>query len=154
MNFTYYDEDHPDIEGARSRAEVLLGNDVLSDRRFPPPKVRLIRECSAVCEAETPTHYDPDTEVKTGGLNGVIVQLRTGEILLAVNPDSRRHGVATRLLSTIVNSTGRTGFFDLSVHNDEAQHFALTAGYRPLAVTTAGRIHYTSNGNVMEENTQ
>jgi hypothetical protein len=144
MNFNVYNTDNPDIEGMRSRAGELFGNPDFANRRFSTLQTAQVAEATYIVEAETPVRYDPDTEVKEGGIVGAAALLPSGEILVCVNDESLRNGVGTRLLEEVERgSTTVEPFLDMGVHNVEGQHFALTAGYRPSGINVEGRVIYT-----------
>lgn len=143
MNINLYVEGNHDLEGARSRMRDLLGNADFSGRNFSASKIEEVDQSTLLVEAEIPVHYNPDTEVKEGGVLGVGAQLPSGELLVCVNSEAYREKIGTEILNTIHRNRPQNGFFDLSVHNMEGQAFALASGYRPSSLSLDGRIIYT-----------
>jgi hypothetical protein len=101
-----------------------------------------------VITVEAPYNYDPDTEVKSGGLVGVMVQLNDGScrVLMAVAAPARRCGVGTAL--TVAHSVlgGWTAWVKTS--NRDAQQFLLARGLQPMHINSQGAVRY---GNISWE---
>lgn len=113
-----------------------------------------------VVRAERQAHYDEETEVKYGGVTGVVVGMPTGDdrLLVAVHSGSRRTGVGARLVEfarawgnyNAVTWVGRT--------NSVGQRFLLAQGWLPQQFNGAGAICYTygdrSDADAVEEDTR
>lgn len=146
MRFHHYHPEHLDLEGSRARAKAFLALVSNSDRRFSDEAIEMIDSSLWIIEASTPTHYDADSEVKTGGSVGVGVVLPDKSLLIAVSPDARRQGVASRLFQSLRSETPHHDTYcTLSIHNRDGQMFALSQGMITTGIDMTGFITYRSN---------
>lgn len=100
------------------------------------PKPCLLR---AVVESS----YDPDTEVKRGGLLGVLVQMNDGNrrAVLAVAEQFRRKGVGSALLDLHTRAIGSPNFW-VARGNVGAQQFLLQRGLVVQQMNGRGALMY------------
>jgi len=102
---------------------------------------------------ETPFAYDEDTEVKSGGVLGVLVCWpdEDNKVVLAVNKLHRRQHIG-RLLMV---ATRPSGVYDYTawVHttNTPAQHFLLSRGAGPIAFNAAGGVCWQTPGFIASD---
>lgn len=94
-----------------------------------------------VLSLETPYTFDEETEVKTGGTLGMLVQLNNGtnRAMLAVASGFRRAGVAKGLLVAHYESLGYPSFW-LAPSNVVGQHFLLDNNYQPVEMNRRGAL--------------
>lgn len=102
--------------------------------------------------AEVPFNYDPDTEVKTGGLLGVLVQLNDGQsrALCSVAEPHRRQGVASALLYLHREAAGAPAFW-VGRQNVTAQTFLLRNGYFVEQMNSRGALRFTQTATEDQE---
>lgn len=95
---------------------------------------------------EVPHHFDPDTEVKTGGTFGVLFQLNDGAMrgMLAVAETFRRQGVGSALLDAHVNLLGTPSMWVHRV-NVPAQQFLLNNGLTVQNLNANGVLRFGSD---------
>lgn len=106
-------------------------------RQTGQPPVRIV-------EVGRPSSYDPDTEVKTGGVVGMAVVYESGRTMLAVAPASRGSRVGRTLLAEAGYGLTITDPLTLWIHqsNVGAQRFALACGLVPESMNGSGAIAY------------
>jgi len=97
-------------------------------------------EAPVVVVVEAPVRFDPETEMKEGGVLGLAVVWRE-RIALAVNRRARRKGLGTALLVQARVFAPGAGLY-VAPRNIGAHHFLLEAGMRPLSVGSSGVVRY------------
>lgn len=90
-----------------------------------------------------PYSFDEETEVKKGGVLGVVVQTNDGtcRAMLATAGGVRRRGVAGALLGAHLSLLGGPTFW-LHPSNAPAQHFLLRNGFQPVQMNRRGAVRY------------
>lgn len=131
-----------------------------SDRRYSPSSLDRIGLAATAAEihgeggvgwmpmlavVEEPFAYDPDTESKSGGIQGMAVCWPGDKTLICVKPSSREQGIGKRLITTLNRQMG-IGALVLWVgrENLPGHHFALRSGLYPSAMNSAGAVRYDS----------
>lgn len=116
-------------------AEQTFSDEPHIHRALPPSPPVII-------EVGSDFTYDPDTEVKSGGTLGVLVQLNDdyNRALLAIAPAARRKGIGSALLR-VHEAFGPASLF---VHrgNVTAQMFLLNRAYLPQVINQQGAIRF------------
>ncbi len=101
-----------------------------------------------------PFRFDEDTEVKSGGLIGVVVMWpsESGRVILAVHADYRRKHLGRTLLSVLRNqgtSVQLTSW--VNKYNHVGQHFLLSTGFTPTGFNQSGGVCWTLGEDTSEE---
>jgi GNAT superfamily N-acetyltransferase len=96
--------------------------------------------------AESPYSYDNDTEIKRGGIHGMLIALPNDEGtyrgILSVSEHSRRQGIGTALMTAAQNFGPRLSMY-ANRTNLVAMRLAASTGYSPVQVNSvSGVIEY------------
>lgn len=100
-----------------------------------------------IAYAEVPFSYDEETEVKTGGVVGMVIVLPGGRTMLAVHQEKRRARVGQALLITARDAIRYELALWIHRTNLVAQHFAISdsLGFMPFTVNRLGAVQYSMN---------
>ncbi len=93
--------------------------------------------------AEAPFSYDEDTEVKSGGILGMLIRWPDTKTVIAVHRNSRRKSVGRRLFEV-----AQRNYLDMSFwvgrSNRQGQQFLLSLGMSPSAMNSQGGIRFST----------
>jgi GNAT superfamily N-acetyltransferase len=92
-----------------------------------------------------PTTYDENTEVKNGGMVGVLVSWEddSKRAIMAVHKNYRRKSIGTSLFIRMRYSVLNANWW-VGRHNQTGQQFLLSIGLFPTAFNTSGAIRYSA----------
>lgn len=96
--------------------------------------------------ATSPQSFDEETEVKTGGMAGMMVTFPDGKALFAVISSLRRKGIGSNIFRYNSDYSGILPYFWVAVSNVPGQMFLLSQGLVATALNSAGAIRYGYNG--------
>jgi hypothetical protein len=101
---------------------------------------------------EMPSSYDPDTEVKSGGIVAACAYWPEvdGRYVLAVGGNSRRQRFGSVLTKYIQYITGNPMYVWVSPENQTGQHFLLTMGFAADTINRMGTLRWAHGMNDLE----
>lgn len=129
------------------------------DRRYSPITLNRIYNCSIALNdplmqqtvgtmpllvvADTPITYDEETEVKQGGMLGIVVCWPNDRTVIAVHARRRREGLGMALMDRLIYNIGRESVVLWAARDNRVgHHFALDLGLFPSAMNLSGAIRY------------
>lgn len=124
-------------------AKILRAADRAEEMRlYPEPDTDNHSPFPTLLLLASPTRYDPDTEVKYGGMMGVAIAW-SDRLMLAIHADRHRQGAGTLLLEELrCRSSDMALRTWVSSGNVAGQMFLLASGWKPVSLNSAGAVCY------------
>lgn len=99
----------------------------------------------ALVAVESPTSYDEETEVKTGGITALAVNWphNDGKTVLAVHRSFRRQKYGTLVARALIETVCGAPAYWVSARNAPGQQFLLSMGLMPTSMNGAGAVCYS-----------
>jgi hypothetical protein len=138
----------------RTLNALLAAGDIVQEARETGSPIPF-EAVPSLFTAGRPSSYDPDTEVKQGGIMGVVAVWEGTKVLLGVGREKRRQGVGRCLLQAAQGMLG----YGLSgaqawvgQHNTEGQMFLLSQGWRIASLNSSGAVCFAvTEADIVEE---
>lgn len=94
---------------------------------------------------ESPSSYDEETEVKTGGISAMAVcwKHNDGKTVLATHRSLRRKKLGTLVARGVQNAVTNDPSYWVAGHNAPGQQFLLSMGLQPTSLNNSGAVRYS-----------
>lgn len=151
ISVQYVYQDGPSYSPALRNAYEFFRRNA-NGRYSPGTLVAISRSWDALCSGETdalphivtaesPFTYDNLTEVKTGGVLGMMITWPE-KAILAVSRDTRRTGIGTSMFNEMLYQQATLNAW-VGRENTVGHHFCLSRGMFPTAMNGQGAVRYT-----------
>lgn len=147
--FTFFRRNADGRYSDRTIMQIGRTVDILNDISRRPELERNLTLPQLVI-ADSEFSYDEETEVKQGGMFGVLLNFDGQKAIIAVHKDHRRKGLGTLMMAKLRRSAMMNPMW---VHrtNSGGQAFLLSNGYTPTAINFGGSMRFEYGDSVVED---